>query len=105
MIGIIKVVSAYTFILFDLEATHSFISSRFARKSNIMSVPLAYKLCVSTPNGSVIMVHKVCPLCFLSIRDHNLVSNLIVLEMDFDVNLGMDCLLHTMPRWTTLGRE
>ena len=43
MIGIIKVVFVYVYILFDPRATHSFISSEFARKADLMLVPLDYE--------------------------------------------------------------
>ena len=43
MIGIIKVVFVYVYILFDPRATHFFISSEFARKADLMLVPLDYE--------------------------------------------------------------
>jgi len=39
-------------VLFDLGATHSFISSSFATKFNKEAVPMNYQLGVSTPVGT-----------------------------------------------------
>ena len=93
MIGNIKVASTNACALIDPRATHSFISSKFVRMANIMPTPLDYKLCVSIPNGSVIMVSLMCPSCNICIKDHDLVFDLMVLEMrDFDIILRMDWL-------------
>ena len=62
-----------------------FISSGFARKAGTMLVPLNNESCVSILNESIIMVGMGCPSCTLSIRDHNLISDLMVLKIkDFD---------------------
>ena len=96
MIGNIKVASIKAYVLMDPEAIHSFISSRFFRKANIVLMPINYELCVSTPNGNVIMVGLVCPSCTWYIGDHDLVSDLMVLEMkNFDIilKIKLACLI------------
>ena len=99
IIGILKIASTHVCILFDPEAIHSFISSRFVKKTSCKLVLLKDEMYVSTLNGSVIMGDIICPTCILSIEDHDLTFDLMILEMrDFDVILGMDWLIlyHTM---------
>lgn len=67
-------------VLFNFGVTHSFISSAFARKADIVPVSLNYEICVSTTNGSTNIVDMVCPSYTLSIRGHDLASEM-VLEM------------------------
>ena len=59
-----------------------------------MPVSLDHELYISTSNANVIMVGLVCPSYTLSIEDHDLVFDLMVLKIrDFDVILGMDWLI------------
>ena len=86
-------------ILFDPETIHFFIPSGFVRKTDLMPVPLEEELCVSTPNGSIIVVDIVCPSYTLSIGDYDPAFDLMILEIrDFDEILRMDWLasFHTM---------
>lgn len=53
----------------------------FARMANIVHVTLDYQSFVFISNGSVIMVEMVCPSCTMSIGDHDLISDLMALEM------------------------
>ena len=56
-----------------------------------MPVTLDYEWYVSTLNRSVIVLDIVCLSCTVNIGDHDLVFDLMVLEMrDFNIILGMD---------------
>ena len=93
LIGIIKIASTYVIVLFDPGATDSFISSGFVRKINIVPVPLTDEILVFIPNGNNMVINMVCPSCTFNISGHDLVSNLLVLEMkEFDIILEMDWL-------------
>ena len=92
MTGMIKIASNNVYALFDLGATHSFITTNFIKRTNEMSpAPLENDLCVCTPSGEVILVNSICKDCVLSIEDREMKADLLVLEMkDFDLILGMD---------------
>ena len=49
--GIIPVSTTYAYALFDPGATHSFISSNFAKKHNFKFELMESELCVDTPVG------------------------------------------------------
>ncbi|XP_043698650.1 uncharacterized protein LOC122649528 [Telopea speciosissima] len=81
------------YVLFDSGSTHSFVSSTFATKLNVVPKVLNYRLCVSTPSGGMIETKLICEGCDVEIMDRKLTADLILLEMkDFDVILGMDWL-------------
>ena len=91
--GIILVSTTYTYALFDPSATHSFISSNFAKKHNFKFEPMEFELCVDTPVGGVIVTDRVCKSCVVKIADRELLANLTLLEIrDFDIIFGMDWL-------------
>ena len=91
--GIILVSTTYTYALFDPSATHSFISSNFAKKHNFKFEPMESELCVDTPVGGVIVTNSVCKSCVVKIAYRELLANLTLLEMqDFDIIFGMDWL-------------
>ena len=91
--GIIPVSTTYAYTLFDLGATHSFISSNFAKKHNFKFEPMESELCVDTPVGGVIVTNSVCKSCVVKIAYRELLANLTLLEMqDFDIIFRMDWL-------------
>ncbi|GKB23762.1 reverse transcriptase domain-containing protein [Tanacetum coccineum] len=81
------------FVLFDTGATHSIISTIFAKKLNMTPTPLIERVIIS-PYGRYHMLidHEYvnCPLHF---NDRIRPANLLPIHMlDFDVILGMDWL-------------
>ena len=91
--GIILVSTTYTYALLDPSATHSFISSNFAKKHNFKFKPMESELFVDTPVGGVVVTDSVCKSCIVKIVDTELLADLTLLEMrDFDIIFGMDWL-------------
>ena len=81
------------FALFDLGATHSFVSSRFASKLIRKPISLDSRLCVATPSGVSMFTSSLLDNCVLCFGNKTLRADLIILEFtDFDVILGMDWL-------------
>ena len=91
--GIIPVSTTYAYALFDPGATHSFISTNFAKKHNFKFEPVESKLCVDTPIGGVVVTDSVCKSCVVKIANRELLADLTLLEMwDFDIIFRMDWL-------------
>jgi hypothetical protein len=89
IIGMFSIKDAYAVVLFDSEASHSFVSAAYVGKHNL---PLALQRCqiiVSSP-GADIPTRQLCLKVNLNIRGVDFVSNLIILESKgIDVILGM----------------
>ena len=80
-------------VLFYSGATHSFISSRFAKTLDILPEKLSYALEVSIPLGDVVIAGQYFGNVPIKIDGRNFPANLVpLLMMDFDVILGMDWL-------------
>ena len=93
MTGIISIFGEPAKILFDSEASRSFISTSYALYANRELTPLQNKLVVTTPLGERIPKTSVFKGCEVVIEGMVLKANLIPLEMtNFDVILGMDWL-------------
>ena len=91
--GIIPVSTTYAYALFDPGATHSFISTNFAKKHNFKFEPMESKLYVDTPVRVVVVIDSVYKSCVVKIADRELLANLTLLEMqDFDIIFWMDWL-------------
>ena len=91
--GINSVFGKPTRVLFDYEASRSFISTSFVLHANRELTPLKSKLIVTTPLGERILRTSVFKGCEVIVEGMVLKANLILLEMlDFDVILGMDWL-------------
>ena len=91
--SIIPISTTYAYALFDPGATHSFISSNFAKKHNFKFKPMESELFVDTPVGGVVVTDSVCKSCIVKIVDTELLADLTLLEMrDFDIIFGMDWL-------------
>jgi hypothetical protein len=80
-------------ILFDSCATHSFISSKYARRFHINLEPMEVGVVVSTSMGKSVICMKIIMGCPIHIEGRTLTANLIVFDMEgFDIILGMDWL-------------
>jgi hypothetical protein len=79
-------------VLFDSEASHSFISAAYVEKHNLLIALLRRQMIVSSPRGDM-PARQLCPEVNLKIRAVDFVANLIVLQSKgIDVILGMDWL-------------
>ncbi|XP_075636932.1 uncharacterized protein LOC142609209 [Castanea sativa] len=91
--SIIPVSTTYVYALFDPGATHSFISTKFAKKHNFKFEPLESELCLDTLVRGVVVTDNVCKSCVVKIADRELLADLTLLEMrDFDIIFWMDWL-------------
>lgn len=85
-------------ILINPGSTHSFISCNFGRHATITLIPLDEALHVSMPLDKTMVIDTMCRSCVTVIDGHELVVNLILLDVkDFDVILGMDWLAFIVP--------
>jgi hypothetical protein len=81
-------------IMFDSEATHSFVSIVFVRLSRLVVRTLKPGLTVTTPIGKTVVYKRVVCECPISICGRVLHPNLVVLPMfSYNVILGMDWLM------------
>jgi hypothetical protein len=81
-------------VLFDLGATHSFISIVFIRLSRLVVRTLKAGLTITTPVGKIVLCKHVVCKCPVSICGRVLPANLVVLPMfSYDVILGIDWLM------------
>ncbi|XP_043721022.1 uncharacterized protein LOC122668534 [Telopea speciosissima] len=88
--GMLKISGIPAYIPFDSGSTHSFVSSTFATRLNVVPKVLNYQLCVSTPSKGMIETELICEACDVEIMERKLTADLILLEKkDFDVILGM----------------
>jgi len=93
VIGILSIDSRDAHVLFDFEATHSFISSFFATALGRDPSPLGELLVVATPMGHFLLVNLVYKSYEILLEGKWLMVDLIELDMVyFDVILGMDWL-------------
>lgn len=77
--------------LFDLGATHSFVSSSFVKLCNLNMKPLEQVICVATPVGDTVTCRKYVEDCSIIVSDKTLLARLVAFEMlGFNVILGMD---------------
>jgi hypothetical protein len=92
VIGMFLISDTSTVVLFDSEASHSFISAAYVGKHNLPLALLWFQMILSSPEGDM-PTRQLCPKVNLKIRRVNFVTNLIVLESNgIDVILGMDWL-------------
>ncbi|GAV67822.1 zf-CCHC domain-containing protein/RVP_2 domain-containing protein [Cephalotus follicularis] len=89
--GTFPVCSKTAHVLFDTEATHSFMSLSFARCLSTPSQELEIGSAIETPSGNTLVADKVHKSCDLKICDRKMLVNLVPLAiLNFDVILGMD---------------
>nr|XP_027186082.1 uncharacterized protein LOC105852844 [Cicer arietinum] len=80
-------------VLFDLGATHSFVSSWFATRLGKCSSFLEEPLVVAKPVGGNLLAKSVYRSCDINIDGKVLPVDLVVIDLvDFDAILGMDWL-------------
>lgn len=78
-------------VLFDIGATHSFISMLLVSILQLDIETCMSPLVVSTLIGNMIEISMICKFCGLVIREHKFFTDLYILLMpEFHVILGMD---------------
>ncbi|GJQ92503.1 zinc finger, CCHC-type, retrotransposon gag domain protein [Tanacetum coccineum] len=91
--GILYIDDRTVFVLFDTGATHSIISTTFAKKLNMTPTPLIERIIISTPMKNHMLIDHEYVNCPLRFDDRIRPANLLPIHMlDFDVILGMDWL-------------
>jgi hypothetical protein len=79
-------------VLFDSEASHSFVTKSIVEKHNIPNYPLKKKLLIRSPGGELRTTHS-CPQTKIEIRGLSFLVKLIILESSgIDVILGIEYL-------------
>jgi hypothetical protein len=79
-------------VLFDLGASHSFISSTFVAKHHLPISIMKHTMLVSSPGGEMRTKH-ICLAVSVTIRGVDFLANLIILDSKgIDIILGMDWL-------------
>jgi hypothetical protein len=92
IISMILVNDNNAIVLFDSEASHSFVATSFVQKYNLPLSMLKNWMIVSSPRGDMHARH-VCSKVSIFIRGVEFLANLVVLESKgIDVILGMDWL-------------
>jgi predicted aspartyl protease len=92
VLGTFPVNSVPATVLFDLGASHSFITDRFVTKHNLSMGSMKNPLIVSSPGGEM-KTGYICPQVKISIMGVDFLANLVVLKSwGIDVILGMDWL-------------
>ncbi|XP_030449845.1 uncharacterized protein LOC115672208 [Syzygium oleosum] len=91
--GNISIAPQCAYVLFDHGATHSFISTKFKKKFDVLPEPLEYELRVDTPTGDFLVVDHVLKRCVLLINNVEMPMDLVELNIqDFDIIIEMDWL-------------
>jgi hypothetical protein len=90
ILGMFLASSHPTIVLFDSEASHSFISSSFVVKHQLPITNMKQTMLVSSPGGKMRTKH-ICPAVSITIRGVDFLTNLIVLDSNgIDIIFGMD---------------
>ena len=76
--GLIAVSSATAMVMFDLSASHSFISSAYVKEHKITMLPMRKPVIVKSLGGER-KANRICPKVSLNIKWKNFKANLIVL--------------------------
>ncbi|KAF5471883.1 hypothetical protein F2P56_008647, partial [Juglans regia] len=85
--GIVPLFLNKAIVLFDLGATHSFISMDYVKLCPIVANEMDYNLRVSTPTGDIVTCNKILLKCPITISGKEMPANLIVFPMTgFDVD-------------------
>ncbi|KAL0556790.1 hypothetical protein IC582_005307 [Cucumis melo] len=79
--GTILICNVPADVLFDLGATHSFVSSIFLTKLNRMLEPLSEGFAIYTPVGDVLLVNEVLRNCEILVEGISLLVDLLPLEL------------------------
>ena len=80
-------------VLFDSEATHSFIANACVGRLNLVKRNLGCEFLVSTPSSGQVATSSVCVGCSMEVAGRKFKVNLVCLTFEgLDVILGMDWL-------------
>ena len=80
-------------LLFDLGATHSFVSKECMRRLGLVVHDLGCELTISTPASGQVSTNSVCAQCSIEVAGRRFKVNLICLPLEgLDMILGMDWL-------------
>jgi hypothetical protein len=80
-------------VLFDSGASHSFITSIFVAKHNLLIANMKHTMLVRSPRGEM-RIELICPAVSISTRGVDFPSNLILIDSKgIDILLGMDWLI------------
>ena len=81
----------YAIVLFDIGASHSFISARFARNNNLWIEKANEEWQIQLPASGTIFTNQICKDCKVEIQEWMMAADLIVVEMNnFDVIFSMN---------------
>jgi hypothetical protein len=90
VLGMFLASSHPAIVLFDLGASHSFISSSFVAKHHLPKIIMKHTILVSSPGGEMRTKH-ICPAISITIRGLDFLANLIGLDSKgINIILGMD---------------
>ena len=90
----LSIFSSSAYVLFDIGASHSFITPSFVEQSGLQFHQLDKLLDVSSPLGSKLLIDSRIQGCVIAFNGHEMIADLILLDMgEFDIILGMDWLL------------
>jgi hypothetical protein len=79
-------------VLFNSEASHSFISSNFVAKYNLSITTMKHNMLFSSPQGEM-SSKRICPTVSISVRGGVDFRHLMILDSKgIDIILGMDWL-------------
>jgi hypothetical protein len=92
VLGMFLISSHPITILFNSGTSHSFITSSFVAKHNLLIANMKHTMLVSSPGGEM-RTKLICPSVSISIRGVDFLSNLILLDSKgINIILGMDWL-------------
>jgi hypothetical protein len=92
VVGMFPVESYPAKVLFDMGATHSFVSTSWVESHNILIEPMISPLRVNSVGGKV-QSDRICPNLMIEIRGIDFPSSLVVMgTQGLDVILGMNWL-------------
>ncbi|XP_070662506.1 uncharacterized protein [Malus domestica] len=91
--GTLPVCNTWARFLIDPGATHSFVSSSFARVIPFKPQPLGFDMLIQMPSGELFCAQWQYRNCLVIVEGENLKVDLIHFKLaEFDVILGMDWL-------------
>ena len=79
--GIILLYNSWALILFDPGATHTFIRTAYAFNWGLSFEKLEHTLNVDLPTGEQLGTRRVYKGCVLRIREHELIMDLVVIDL------------------------
>ena len=93
IIGTLSIGNRNATVLFDTGATHSFVSTSYAKNLCIAPTTLLYVFSIGSPVGVTMHVNTQYLDCVVRVDERDLFVDLLPIQMeDFDVILGMDWL-------------